>query len=400
MRCAILSHVLPPSPSGQAVVLFRILSNLKPEDYYLISSDSYVDVNQQTNNYHYLSTRHYILPKESQLYVSSIFGFRQLGRLVNIVFSIITRAKNLLNILKNDRATVLVACTGNLVDIPAGWLASQFARISFYIYVFDDYVYQWTGGYRILASLISLLIIKRSSGIIGPNEFICKEYSRRYGVESTMIRNPYGVDENAYQAPTRWPTESNTINIIYSGAVYEANSDCFRNLMKAIEILAPQQIKVHLFTSQNQKDLEAFGIDNDKMCVHPHVPYSQIIEQQRKADILFLPLAFNSSFPEIIRTSAPGKMGEYLVSGRPVLVHVPRESFVAYYINHYKCGLVIDENDPEDLASGINRIIHNFNLRQMIIGNAKHQAELDFNPETARRKFIKLIYNASTRSGR
>ena len=36
-KFAFVSHVLPPSPSGQAVVIFRLLREFDPEEYVLIS---------------------------------------------------------------------------------------------------------------------------------------------------------------------------------------------------------------------------------------------------------------------------------------------------------------------------------------------------------------------------
>jgi hypothetical protein len=45
---------------------------------------------------------------------------------------------------------------------------------------------------------------------------------------------------------------------------------------------------------------------------HPHIPQSRVAAILRQADVLFLPLAFRSPIQEVIRTSAPGKMGEYL----------------------------------------------------------------------------------------
>ena len=40
-KTAIVSHVLPPSPSGQAVVLYRLLEGMPPDRYCLISRERY-----------------------------------------------------------------------------------------------------------------------------------------------------------------------------------------------------------------------------------------------------------------------------------------------------------------------------------------------------------------------
>ncbi len=40
-RAGIVSHVLPPSSSGQAVVLYRLLAGIDPERYFLVSREDY-----------------------------------------------------------------------------------------------------------------------------------------------------------------------------------------------------------------------------------------------------------------------------------------------------------------------------------------------------------------------
>ena len=75
---------------------------------------------------------------------------------------------------------------------------------------------------------------------------------------------------------------------------------------------------------------------------------------QRNADILFLPLAFNSPYPEIIKTSSPGEIGEYLAGKKPILVHAPSDSFISWYFRKYNCGCVVDDDDSEKLAAAIN----------------------------------------------
>jgi glycosyltransferase involved in cell wall biosynthesis len=111
------------------------------------------------------------------------------------------------------------------------------------------------------------------------------------------------------------------------------------------------------------------------------LPYGEILERQRKADILFLPLAFESPIPQVIRTSAPGKLGEYLASGRPLLAHVPANSFVAYYFKKHQCGFIVDQNNPDELAAEIKKIIVNPDGQNEIVRNARRQASLDFSPE-------------------
>jgi glycosyltransferase involved in cell wall biosynthesis len=393
MHFAILSHVLPPSPSGQAVVLYRILSEINQDNFYLIKSrEDSLQNKQSLNNSFQLQAQYYHLHTEPFLNGQNILGFSLIINIVNIFIRIIARAKNISSIIRSESTTTaIIACSGDLLDIPAGFLASQMAHIPFYAYIFDDYAFQWTGNYRRFAKLVSPFIFKHSAGVIGPNEYICEEYKRRYGVSSILVRNPCDKDELDNEPISDWPSENGKIKIIFTGAVYHANYDCFRNLIKAMDFLEEHKPELHIFTSQTRNELEDQEIQSDKIFIHSHIPYSDILKQQRKADILFLPLAFKSPIPEVIHTSAPGKMGEYLASGRPVLAHVPANSFVADYFEKNQCGWVADKNDPHLLANTIKKIILDQELRTSITRNALKQAKIDYSPDKARDQLLRLM---------
>ena len=382
-KFAVLSHVLPPSSSGQSVMLYRILSLIDSSDYYLIASRPFGDDSVGRR----LQSQIYNLPSEPTLR----FGHQQIRNIANLFVSIFARTRNLLALLRREPARALVACSGDLMNIPAAFLASRFAHIPFYAYIFDDYVCQWTGYYRRFAKFFAPFIFKRSAGIVGPNEFICEEYGRRYGVETTLVRNPCDANELGKDPFVPWPAETDKIKIFYSGAIYHANHDCFRNLIAAIDILSDYPLELHIFTAQSDQQLLEQGIAGGKIITHAHISNGEILELQRKADILFLPLAFASPIPEVIRTSAPGKLGEYLASGRPILAHVPANSFVAVYCSSHHCADVASQNDATMLAREIEHIINDRNFRAGIVRMALTQAHLDFHPRVACEKFVQLM---------
>jgi glycosyltransferase involved in cell wall biosynthesis len=117
----------------------------------------------------------------------------------------------------------------------------------------------------------------------------------------------------------------------------------------------------------------------------------EIPRVQQAADILFLPLAFASPYPGVIRTSAPTKMGEYLAAGRPVLIHAPPDAFICQYFRQHNCGLVVDKNDALALAQAIERILENAELRRDLSAAACERARTDFDIIASRRAFIELL---------
>ncbi|HEY4481625.1 MAG TPA: hypothetical protein VI489_02110, partial [Candidatus Brocadiaceae bacterium] len=231
MKFAVLSHVLPPASSGQAVMLYRILSGFAPENYYLISREKY---EQREDTNFFLSGNYYALQPFKYLFLLNKYGFAIIRDISTIVLSILSRTRQIRKIMRYHPVDVLVACSGDIADIPAGFIASSTLRIPFIAYLFDDYVYQWTGIYRLFARVVSPFIFRRCAGIIGPNEFICNEYLQRYDVKYALVRNPVDQDELKKPVYYRWPSEEGKIAITYTGAIYRANYDCFQNLVRVL----------------------------------------------------------------------------------------------------------------------------------------------------------------------
>jgi len=226
--------------------------------------------------------------------------------------------------------------------------------------------------------------------VIVPNEFLAEAYAQRYGTKPVVIHNPCEGVEVRSGAGESWPAHPGEIKIIYTGAIYHAHYDAFYNLLPAIKQIKGPEIKLHLFTAQPPTDLERENICGP-VVFHHHLSLSQVIEIQRQADILFLPLAFSSPIQEVIKSSAPGKMGEYMASGRPILVHAPSDSFLSWYFKKHECGLVVDHNEPAALAQAIQRILDDEVLRQHLTKNALARAKIDFSLAVARAEFMKLF---------
>ena len=197
--------------------------------------------------------------------------------------------------------------------------------------------------------------------------------------------------DGAYEsAPPRADGGGGEKRIVYTGAVYEAHYDAFRNLIEAIKLLARGDVRLHLYTAQTPRELEEVGIKGP-VVVHGHVASMEVPAIQKQADMLFLPLAFDSPYPVVIKTSAPFKTGEYLAARRPVVVHAPPDSFVAWYFREHGCGLVVDRLDPAPLAEAVGRVLDDETLARHLGERAWERARADFRIETAREKFWKLL---------
>jgi len=111
------------------------------------------------------------------------------------------------------------------------------------------------------------------------------------------------------------------------------------------------------------------------------------------ATFLFLPLGFDTGIPEVIRTASPAKLGDYLRSGRPVLAHVPADSFVAHFCRRHDCALVVDTPDIEALGNAARALARGGPEVARMVANAKAAGEL-FQASTARQAFWSSVDRA------
>jgi len=234
-------------------------------------------------------------------------------------------------------------------------------------------------------------ILRRAAGIISTNELVRKLLASRYGVDSTVIHNPCDISEYEKLGYDGVPRRNDDeFRIVYTGSISESHYDALRNLVTAIELVGRRNVKLHLYTFTSPDRLAAEGICGPVVC-HGHESVFTMPSVQREADVLFLPLAFESPYPELMRVSSPSKIGEFLAARRPVLVHAPPDSFLSDYFRRYDCGLVADENKPEVVAEALEKLMGDSDLRQRLSANAWVRATTDFSLAVAQSTFATVL---------
>lgn len=390
-KIGIVSHILPPSPSGQAMVLYRLLNELPSDRYCLMSRENYNEREEDIHGFQRLSARYYHLRPVFQLPVlneSILFAF---NICLNALPGIYSRANQIKKIIQQEECQLLIACTGDFYDLPAAYLASKWTAIPLITYLFDDYAYQWFGFKRLISRRLEPIILQHAKAVIVTNEHMQKEYERRYGVHSNVIHNPCPLPRLDELDKAGRLFSRGEINIVYTGAVYHAHYNAFRNLVTAIQLTGRSDIKLHIYTDQPESVLERNGIVGNMVVYYPHIKQSKVPVVLRQADILFLPLAFDSPIPEVIKTSAPGKTGEYLSVGRPILVHAPQGSFISWYFKENNCGVVVDNNEPEVLFITLKKLIDNKEFQEQLNKNARKAAGKDFSIDKMKSKFMEVL---------
>lgn len=389
-KFAVVSHVLPPLPSGQSILLERLLRDVEPDSYCLINSGQ---VNPSAGA---LPGKCHRLRAPLRIPVFNIPLVSRLLLLMNTIWGIFDRAHQIAKIVRSANCDLLIGCTGDLYDLPATWLASRWIGRPFIAYIMDDYIFQWTGFYRRVAAWLEPKFVNSASKVFVLNEYARKFYNKRYGVYPDVIHNPVRLPDLDQLDLLVAGSDRSTVNIVYTGSVYHAHFDAFKNLVDVLNDGDWQRVQLHIYTSQPKDLLEQQGIIGPAVVFHKHIPQEEVFKVLRQADILFLPLAFHSPIPEVIQTSAPFKTSEYLAVGRPILVHAPADSFLSWYFRRNNCGMVVDHNNRQLLKDSLDRLLVDETLRQSLSVAARKRAATDFEISAIKQQFISLLNQVGT----
>ena len=389
MKVAIVSRLLPPAAGGQAVLLYRLLKDVPAEDYCFISTVAPVELQQELSGK--LPGKYFTVSDAGEMRRGQRFGLPILREAYNLTLGAYLRARQIAEIVRKEKCDAILSCSSgdDLFDVPAGFYASRIAGVGFYAYMFDTYSHMWVNPQtRFLGRWSEPHILRRAAGIIVTNESVRELLQKNYGVDSYVIHNPCDLSLYDFQLPPA-PSDGQ-IRIVYTGAVYQAHYDAIRNLLKAVEMLGRPNVKLHLYTGVSDDILRRNGIEGP-VVLEGYRPASEIAAIQKRADVLFLPLAFHTPYPELIKVSSPSKVGEFLMCAVPVLVHAPSGSFLSKYFREHNCGVVVDREDPALLAEELDRLLSEPELRQTLTRNAVARAKIDFDLRLSRDKLAQVF---------
>ena len=383
--------------SGQSTVLFHLLKKIDSQIYCLITQKNVHQYTTKSSDFSQLSANYYYLQPDYQIISFLTRAAIRLKSTAILNFILKIRTHQIKKVLQKEQCAIIMACTGDLFDPPAAFTASRELGIPFILYSFDYYSCQWVDPFlRSFATKYEQDLVQAAANVIVPNEYMYEEYLKRYRIAPTIIHNPVDLVEYEKQAQNFYENKNDNPNektIVYTGSIYDAQYDAFCNLITSVHSLGMPNLKIHLYTPQPKHQLFENTIKG-LLVVHEAQPITTMSAIQRNADILFLPLAFRSKFPEVIKTSSPGKIGEYLASKKPILVHAPKDSFVSWYFRKYHCGLVVDQDNPQLLAKAIERLLKDTQLQQTLSENAYVRANEDYDLRMAQKKFEQILDNS------
>jgi len=297
---------------------------------------------------------------------------------------------NGLRTIKEERIELLLGISDEGPALILTHLLSRISGTPYALYLFDLYKgNDLKQPWRSISDRFEPLLFKRARRIIVTNERTRDYYLERYpaGVFD-VIHN--SVDGSLYRVIPDAYDPKPPYTIVFTGRIYWAQERSLRNLLRAVAAMDDLEIRCLIYAPNPPKELVADyarhpGIRFD-VASHDEMP-----AVQGRADILFLPLAWKTNSPAIIATASPGKLTDYLIAGRPMLVHAPPYAFVSQYAREHRCGHVVDEEDLAALQAGIRRLVTDLDYSRELIANARKTFHAHYEVGPNARKMTEIL---------
>lgn len=206
-------------------------------------------------------------------------------------------------------------------------------------------------------------VIQRASQITvawpGIRESLLVDYEE-YTPKIHLLYN--GFDEQDFQDIV--PKTFQKFTIIHTGSFYRGRTP--EALFKAFNRLLHERpglknhIQIILVGKEEPfvKNLIEENRLNDVVIIVPYLPHKECLTYLLGADILFL---------NTMQNYVPGKVFEYVRSGKPTLALVPENTTVAEIVNSTQSGVVIDPSETEKIQNMILKMYEQYKKGELVL---------------------------------
>ncbi|MEI6646567.1 MAG: glycosyltransferase [bacterium] len=254
------------------------------------------------------------------------------------------------------------------------WWASRKLRIPLYVHMHDMMDERRPSVKRILgwwaAGFYEKRILQGAARVFAITDTAADYFREKFGIDVYVLKH---CIPDLDIEKIRLPGKRDIKNVIhFAGGIYPVmNLDAVVDLVKALD-LCQSGITLDGYTMY-PAGYEALGIGGSRVSLR-RASKAEVMAAQRESAIMFLPLAFQSPNPVEIRTVFPTKLLEYLVSGRPILVHAPADSWVSRAARRDGWGEVVDTPDPKQLANAIDALLNDEAKQKSLVAAAYREA--------------------------
>ncbi|MFA5722538.1 MAG: hypothetical protein WC940_03180 [Candidatus Paceibacterota bacterium] len=397
-KTLLVSSYAPPSMRGAPQNIYNLFKNFDPSSYCFLTSYYNID-NLSAQKGNWLQGKYFFydnfsfsgsfkehpeITKEYQsrsalnklkylIKRSWVLGlFSGLFIIISQIIAIVRAGKK---IIRKEKIEVMIGFSDYGPAMISTYLLHKITKTPYHIYLFDIYKDNFYPIFpaNFLSKIFELKILNNAKKIIVTNEGTLNLYKREYGeeIENKIIIIHNSTFAEPYLSLHTDYSPISPYTIVFTGNIYWAQAKSLKNLIQAIEEINDLDVCLKIYCPNPKDYLNKIGIrESNKVKILIAQP-EKMPKIQTQADILFLPLSWHNKGQKIIDTATPGKLADYLISNKPILIHAPSSTFIVKYAKENNFAAIVDEENIEKLKVIIKRILTDYNFSKEIIENAK-----------------------------
>ena len=198
--------------------------------------------------------------------------------------------------------------------------------------------------------------LRTAAAIVATTDPLTAMYAARYAKPSLTVYNGFDpIAGGAMEPGQGMVAEADTVSVSYTGHIYPGKRDP-SPLFAAIACLDAAdraRVRVDFYGCDPEmvRPLAQAHAVEDRVTVHPSLPYTESLRVQHQSDTLLL-LQWNDPREHL---HLPAKLFEYIGSGRPIIGIGYEAGIPADIVRERRAGIY--QNDPEALAGFLRHLI-------------------------------------------
>lgn len=293
-----------------------------------------------------------------------------------------------------EETEAIVGVFQNVCFLLAAWRLAKKWKKPFFPYYMDT----WgeTRSRRLdrkIASFCEPRIFRDAKKILMLSDPLMGYYQGKYpDVAEKMVCIPHCLPPDWEEIRNRpiqkqWK-KADELLIVYTGQVYGPTADPIANLVQALPLIEDLNPRVIISSPDSVEQLTRFGIPKSDRVELIHLDsQDEVYDLQKQADILFNPVSFKNRDHVQVQTLFPTKTIEYLVTGKPMLVHGPAETAFVNQATAYPLCTVEQSESSTDLAKQIASMTGSYAVNK----GPKKQPPVEHSFSQIREKLLTLL---------
>ncbi|MDA7566610.1 hypothetical protein N8769_01410 [Flavobacteriaceae bacterium] len=380
MNILFVTTFYPPNNTGASVVMSNLIKELDQETIYgvVTCANSFKDKDETINDkiVHKLFNFQYLLnPKLWFFFRRFTFNFEK---------------RKVINLIKKNKITHVIGVYPDLDFLELARSASEVCGVKFYAYLHDTL----TEGLshkrnKNIAKVVQQKIFDTSHKIFVMSEGMKDLYKNKYNLQTIPLLHSFSEEVEDKKINNN---SNNNIekSFFWGGSIYSINKETVKRIHRACIDL---DYTLTLSAANNSDKLNKLGFVNNNIKILPFLSREDYITKLKNQAALLLSIDWpeeSTVHKDELGTIFPTKTIEYLISGRPIIVHCPEEYFLAKFFKKHKCGIVLTDKNPQLIKEQIEAVFSDEKKLQEMVANA-YKASKQFHISSVKSIFEKNL---------